>query len=308
MPSQYFVFLRRVFVTLFLICLAGLDGARAAEISYPKSGSGRQISGVLIEGPIVAGDFDKFEYMILNSEAEHVFLASPGGNLLEAMKIGELIRKMKLSVVAPEENQEVWSIMVRVRDPANNVCASACFFIYAGGVNRSGEVLGIHRPRITDDALRSASLDQAASGLASINEVASAYLRKMGIPYSVIDKMNSVNPEDMHWLSEEDFRSLSGYIPEYQDWLDAKCPSFEIGLRVQAKPCEGCSVDEMMRNHDDAVENEIFACKEILISLERIDIRQKIIDEYFNSGRLKELIEKKKVWGLTEVEPEGGLN
>jgi len=295
----------RVAVTLLLVCLIGLGMARAAEISSPETGVNRRpLKGILIEGPIVKSDFEKFEYLALESGGDPVWLASPGGDLFEAMKIGALVRKMKLSVWAPDDNREAWSVMINVNNPRNNLCASACFFIYAAGVQRHGDTLGIHRPRITEENLRSISMDQAASGLLSASEVASAYLRKMGIPDSIIERMNSTKPNDIQWLGKEDVKSLSGYIPEYQDWLDAKCP-WGINVPDAPKRCEDCSLDELVSRWSERADAENFECKTALMDTEREAARHEILNEYVKTGRVKEMVEEQRARDANRKEPEG---
>ncbi len=210
---------------ILLISITTFGSVRAAEISLPETGGARlPLKGILIEGPIVKGDFERFEYLALSlSDPDTVWLASPGGDLAEAMKIGQLIRKMKLAVWAPESNKKLWSFMIHVNDPRNNLCAGACFLIYASGVDRYGDVLGIHQPHLAEEDLRSMSMEQTASGQFSTNEVTSTYLREMGIPDSIIEKMNSTEQNDIQWLKENEVKTLSGTIPEYQDWLDAEC-------------------------------------------------------------------------------------
>lgn len=66
----------------------------------------KPIQGILIEGKIEKGDFKRFEYLITLRSPGTVWLASPGGDLIEAIKIGELARKLKLRVEAPRENQK----------------------------------------------------------------------------------------------------------------------------------------------------------------------------------------------------------
>ena len=210
---------------ILFISIASLGSVRAAEISLPETGGMRlPLKGILIEGPIVKGDFERFERLVSSlSDPDTVWLASPGGDLAEAIKIGQLIRKMKLAVWAPESNRKLWLFMIHVNDSRNNLCAGACFFIYASGVDRYGDVLGIHRPHLTEEDLRGMSAEQAAFDQLSANEVASAYLRKMGIPDSIIEKMNSIEQNDIQWLEEDEVKSLSGAISEYQAWLDAEC-------------------------------------------------------------------------------------
>jgi hypothetical protein len=277
-----------------LACITGFGMARAAEISLPETGEGhRPLNGILIEGQIAKGDFKRFQYLALSTNAGTVWLASPGGDLPEAIRIGQLVRRMKLSVQAPDSNRKVWSIMLHVNDPRNNLCASACFFIYASGVERLGNVLGIHRPRITEEDLRSMSMEQAAFGQLSTNEVTSVYLRKMGIPNSIIERMNSTKPNDIQWLGEDEVKSLSGYIPEYQDWLDAKCP-WGITVPDDPKPCKECSVDELLARWKLRATWQNFDCKYGLIREAQETARREILNEYVKSGRIKEVLEEQK--------------
>ena len=291
-----FMSIIRIAVTLSLLgCIIGFGMTRAAEISLPETGEGhRPLNGILIEGPIVKGDFKRFQYLALSlSNAGTVWLASPGGDLAEAIRIGQLVRRMKLSVWAPDSNKKSWSIMLHVNDPRNNLCASACFFIYASGVDRRGNVLGIHRPRITEEDLRSMSMEQAAFGQLSTTDVTSVYLRKMGIPNSIIERMNSTKPNDIQWLGEDEVKSLSGYIPEYQDWLDAKCP-WGITVPDDPKPCKECSVDELLARYKLRAMSQNFDCKSGLIGAAQETARREILDEYVKSGRLKEMAEEQK--------------
>jgi hypothetical protein len=79
--------------------------AYSAEIgidSYYKSG----FVSLYLEGEILPGDFEKLKNVIVNNDgARDIYLASPGGDLSEAMKIGRLIRSLKISTTAPRRIQ-----------------------------------------------------------------------------------------------------------------------------------------------------------------------------------------------------------
>jgi len=61
---------------------------------------------VLIKGPIAIGDSAKFEQILRQNHPflEGVQLWSSGGNVIEAIKIGYLIRKAVISTFAPFED------------------------------------------------------------------------------------------------------------------------------------------------------------------------------------------------------------
>ena len=91
----------------------------------------------VLEGKIDAGDFDKFKSFLLNgNNPVEIYLASPGGVLADAMKIGLLIRTLKLSMVVPgkaltNQSRELAAARHDLKDPkADYMCASACFFVF----------------------------------------------------------------------------------------------------------------------------------------------------------------------------------
>src|SRR5229473_1380302 len=81
------------------VCAAKITTAHAADISWGFGDRNRET--VVIEGTIQKGDCDSPLSLIRNSFAKHVYLASPGGDLLEAMRIGRLVRLLKLRTIVP---------------------------------------------------------------------------------------------------------------------------------------------------------------------------------------------------------------
>ena len=90
--------------------------------------------GVKIEGEIQPGDAEKllkiYEYFG-PAAASKVFLWSPGGNVEEAMKIGNLMRQLRLSSIAPDRLNILGilgqlGVQASPLDKGNNLCASAC--------------------------------------------------------------------------------------------------------------------------------------------------------------------------------------
>lgn len=175
-----------------------------------------------IEGEIVEGDYAVFETAVRNtSNADTVWLASPGGDLAEAMKIGRLVRELKLSVWVPSKNGLLFPM---VNAKQNAVCASACFFIYAAGVDRRGEILGIHRPYFSIMAYQKMGLDEAAKKQSTAMKVSADYLKEMGVSSAVIERMNNIGSEKIVWLNDADVSDMTGFIPEYTEWFKANCP------------------------------------------------------------------------------------
>jgi hypothetical protein len=127
----------------------------------------------LDEAHLVAGDI--------------VLLSSPGGNLEQALIMGEIIRARALATA------------VGTADASGKVmrsyCASACVLVYAGGAPRygvEGSALGVHR-----FVNRSPGRDPIADAQRTTGVVLN-YMTKMGVSSSVIEAMSATR--DVRWL------------------------------------------------------------------------------------------------------------
>src|SRR5262245_38176929 len=83
-------------LTVWIACIAGVVPARAADISR-----GISSAEVVIEGRIESGDCSKLGNFLAKEGARRVYLASPGGNLFEAIEIGRLVRALKMETTVP---------------------------------------------------------------------------------------------------------------------------------------------------------------------------------------------------------------
>ena len=169
-----------------------------------------------------AGSFGKLRALLLATPgASTLWLASRGGNFIEALKIGRLTRTLNLEVWAPMSKMQ-W---VSLKDPANNTCSSACFFIYAAGAQRQGGYVGVHRPYLSREDYQGMQLEQAAEAYSWIEAQTAAYLKEMGVLPKSLQMIMATNSEEMLWLSEEDLDGdFTGIIKEYDDWFRAVCP------------------------------------------------------------------------------------
>lgn len=116
-----------------------------------------------------------------------VLLSSPGGNLGQALLMGEIIRSRGLATA------------VGTMDPSGRLmrsyCASACVLVYAGGSPRygvDGSALGVHR-FVTSSPGR----DPVADAQRTTGTILS-YMTKMGISSSVIEAMSATR--EVRWL------------------------------------------------------------------------------------------------------------
>jgi hypothetical protein len=220
--------------------------ARAADVRLAQSLNGEPLNGITIEGPIAPGDFVKFASLVLASQdANVVWLASSGGNLSEALRIGRLIRQLALEVRAPVDRARP---LVYLRDAENNTCASACFFLYVAGVNRQGAVLGIHKPALPADEYFALGLDGTAAAYQKIHDATTAYLDLMGAPARYASLMLATSPREMLWLASEDIdRDLTGIAPGYHEELRAGCLTESARQRLTESECASRRLAELQQ-------------------------------------------------------------
>jgi hypothetical protein len=187
--------------------------AYSAEITLdPLHISGKStVHGILIEGDIKKGDYAKLHELIKNSRGgrEVIYLASKGGDVLEAIKIGRLIRKFNISTEAPFYMPEIeppFPILLAKVKKENLVCASSCFFILAAGTSRTGGIIGIHRPFFTEESYLDFSGKDAINLSLKIKELLKEYLVEMNLPTSFVDRMFEISGSRIEWLETKKFR------------------------------------------------------------------------------------------------------
>ena len=209
---------------LVLLGLFLVADVEAADIRLARSPSGAPLPGITIEGAIAPGDYQKLVALALSSKGSHtVWLASPGGNLSEALRMGRFIRSLGFAVSVPFSKDEP---LVALKNRANNTCSSSCFLLYAAGVSRQGTVLGLHRPALPADEYFSLGLDGAVEAYRVICDAVTAYLEEMSVPSKYTSLMLSTANSDMVWLSSEDIRTdLDGVVAEYAERFRDVCPN-----------------------------------------------------------------------------------
>jgi len=130
------------------------------------------------------------------SAGDLVLLASPGGDLYQAVIIGEIIRARGLATA------------VGTADATGRVkpayCASACVLVYAGGKPRFGvlgSALGVHRFTTTK-----ATSDPVAD-TQRIQGAVLGYMTKMGVASSVVEAMSETR--EIRWLAPKDALAMN---------------------------------------------------------------------------------------------------
>ena len=144
------------------------------------------VSGTI--GPAAASWFRTRLEQANLAPGDIVLLASPGGDLSQAVIMGEIIRSRSLTTAVGSADASG-----RIKP---GYCASACVLAYAGGKTRYGvlgSALGVHRfvtTRPVDDPVAEA---QRISGAVL------GYMTKMGVSSSIVEAMSETR--DIRWLS-----------------------------------------------------------------------------------------------------------
>lgn len=224
---------------IFLIALQAVILRTPAGAANIEARPGA-LPSILISGTIEEGDYTRFQAALrrLERPAYRIDLASPGGDLTEAMRIGRLARRLLLTTAAPHRNEdgsvtcslvsglEQWGEgpIAGDRVPENCLCASACFLIYAAGIGRDGNILALHRPRLAGHSVGDLSLSDYEHHYASALQRAENYMRDMGLNREWVGRLEATPSGETYWLSNEEAAWLAVQTPpEIEEWLTARC-------------------------------------------------------------------------------------
>jgi hypothetical protein len=99
--------------------------------------------------------------------------------------------------------------------------------MYVSGVYRNlGWVgrLGIHRPTQLESEANKLDVEQATNLAWRVRAFVKKYLEDMNVPDKYVDLMYSVPPNEVRWISENEFESdIGGFVPDAKRWLSSKC-------------------------------------------------------------------------------------
>lgn len=182
----------RLFATGAMIGSLLLTCAHSGEHEFFPAADGDEAQCSL-EGTIVPGDFEALALNVARG-CLTLWVSSPGGSLDAALALGRIVR-----------GAEMWVAVERGKR-----CASACVFLYAGGVLRApyGKIL-IHRPYLENS---SASFTETQQRFSTIAQRAKAFLREVNVNDGLFDRMMTIPPEKARALSHEEMEALGlGY-------------------------------------------------------------------------------------------------
>jgi hypothetical protein len=196
-----------------IVALAWALPVHAAHIT--KINNLDEAVDIVIYGELTEGDAQAFRALIDSSlrdgtRIHRVRLNSPGGLVDEALAIGDIVRTLKLDTVAP--TKMVWEGM----------CESACFYIWAAGIDRYGDDIGIHRPYFDPKLFARLSPGNAATEYKKLADLVAGKLEGWGVPELLVRRMLSASSQQMISLSPEDFQLLRN-DPAFSELLISRC-------------------------------------------------------------------------------------
>jgi hypothetical protein len=168
-----------------------------ASIDLDGSGHGRPglaISGQI--GPAAASWFrDRIDESHL-AAGDVILLSSPGGDLNQAIIMGETIRSRGLVTAV--------GVAGAVGHIKPSYCASACVLVYAGGKIRygiEGSALGVHRFVTPAPGRDPVAETQRTAGMVL------SYMTRMGVSSSVVAAMSETS--DVRWLGTREAMAMN---------------------------------------------------------------------------------------------------
>jgi hypothetical protein len=185
--------------------------ARGAEFRFKDNAFGS--SNLELRGSIEPGDFQRLQEVVRRHPAQAyqsfaLEIDSPGGDVLDAIRIAEFARDM------------FWAVVVK------GPCASACFFVYAAAPMRSvGEEgsVGLHRPHFDRQLLVHSLPEQARKRTNEVGDTVRAFLARNEVPAWVAELMFSRSADEVTWLTEWQLHALGDRAPYAHELIVARC-------------------------------------------------------------------------------------
>jgi hypothetical protein len=218
---------RHIFLLLLgLIFILNENLLQAAQIDVYAT---EEFANIRLIGNIEKGDAEAFKIIVEYLKEEKItvnmlLLASIGGDAIEAMQIGTIVRESFIPTQAPFALNSGFTCNGYPSGLKEDDCdcSSACFLIWAAGVYRMGDVLGIHRPYFLEGNLEELSGTGAQKELVQMYKRIRSYLENMDVPEHIIIKMFNTKSDEVAYLDWASAKSMES-VPLFDEWVGAEC-------------------------------------------------------------------------------------
>lgn len=201
----------KVLSAVTVIAAGIFSSAMAAQIAPD-----RDHYTIRITGRIEKGDLQRLVSVSASQGnfPKYVTLNSPGGDVMEAMRMGRFIRETLTDTFVASE------------------CASACVLVFLAGATQSsldGARIGVHSPYFDKQYFAGLNRAEAEGKYRALQASTRQYLLEMDVPTWLIDRMFSVPSDDIYFLSVAERKALRASPPALAEWFRARCnpPSAE---------------------------------------------------------------------------------
>lgn len=247
---------RIVRAAIFLfIALIAADEAVAATFTARKALGFNGGVKIFLDGPIVEGDQKRFSSLVsslLNHGfiVEEVILNSPGGLVSEGTAIGKRIRALKANTRAPwiaggAPSCERPASLQPVNPTATCTCDSACYLIWAGGIFREGNYVGVHRFRFDPKYYGGLSFSDAKEKYEHELVAHRQYLEEMNVPREVIDANFQTGSDAIRYLTWEQMKASRVTQNYLEELLIARCGRLLKEPNVKYWECKEASLFDL---------------------------------------------------------------
>lgn len=178
---------------------------------------------VNLTGEIRSGDAERIASLVAQKKVVgRLIINSPGGDLVEALRIGDLVNGLHIDVNVAK----------------GGYCISACFFIFLEGYHRHATasnddgtlrpkekrdrwagVVGIHRPYLKSPTGDVAGVKRQEDVMRNVR----GYLATKGVPQHLIDEMMARPSNDVYWLRPNDLNLVGEFSPGDEEAVIARC-------------------------------------------------------------------------------------
>jgi hypothetical protein len=176
-----------------------------------------------LTGEIKRGDAERMASLVArDSWILSLDINSPGGDLVESMRIGDLVRGLHLPVYVVKEGYCVSACFIVLIEAQHRVFSAAL----DDGTLPSQDLrerwfgfVGIHRPVFAVRGDDTVDTDRQEDMMRNVR----TYLAAKSVPHHLIDEMMARPSNDVYWLRDDDARLIGEYDPGDQEALIARC-------------------------------------------------------------------------------------
>ncbi len=190
---------KRTLVVGSVICFVlHISAAASLEYSLHENDKSKTLTAILATGKVEAGDVDRLQAFLRRLTLKKniaVYLASPGGNLYEGMRLGLFFHQNRLRTVVE----------------GGYDCASACALAFLGGTDNDGKPW---RSSSSDSRLGFHAFKGISEGSIDADEVQSTvadmlrYGKAVNAPIDLLIEGFSTPSHDIFWVSQADVCAL----------------------------------------------------------------------------------------------------